>query len=231
MRCLRAGPVGESLRYRMEAFYSFDGHVNDPRGNNLAAVNTPTYAAMKVSQGIVLAQASSQYAWIADNAALSFGDEDFTLAGWLQSAALAGNERWAIGKWLTTGNQRGYGIRVSAAEAIEFLVSSGGADATVRGATTYGALATGTAVFVAAWHDAAANTLNIQVNNGTVDSTSYSLGVLDSTGRFVVGARNDGAAAFFDGRLDAWGVWRRVLTASERTRLYRAGNGWQAPFR
>lgn len=38
------------------------------------------------------------------------------------------------------------------------------------------------------------------------------------------------AVAYHDGRLDGIGIWKRVLTAQERTELYHGGVGLQYPF-
>ena len=49
---------------------------------------------------------------------------------------------------------------------------------------------------VIAWHDSVANTLNIQVDNGTVSSVSYSGGAKDTTSPMIIGAHSDGSLGF-----------------------------------
>ncbi len=77
---------------------------------------------------------------------------------------------------------------------------------------------------VTAWHNAAANTLNIQLDNGTVQSVSYSGGALDTAQPMSVGAFANGVYVL-DGRIDELALYKRVLTATERTWLYNAGRG------
>ena len=71
-------------------------------------------------------------------------------------------------------------------------------------------------VFLCAWHDSVANTINIQVNNGTINTVSHSVGVQDSNGVFRLG---EISGNYLNGRLDGVGVWKRVLTQSERAYL------------
>ncbi len=79
-----------------------------------------------------------------------------------------------------------------------------------------------------AWHDAAANVLNIQFDNGKVTSVSYSAGVMDTTRPLSVGAFADGTY-LFDGRIDELALYKRVLTSTERTWLYNNGQGASEP--
>lgn len=75
--------------------------------------------------------------------------------------------------------------------------------------------------------DAAGDTANIQVNNGTPDSAATS-GTAPNTSaaEFRIGAREyAGFEGYFDGLIDQVGIWKRVLTAQERTDLYNAGAG------
>ena len=92
-------------------------------------------------------------------------------------------------------------------------------------------MSTGASYFVVGWHDSVNNTLNIQVNNGTVNSLAWTAGVLNGSADFAIGARRDTAPLYFDGRIDAVGLWKRVLTSGERTSLYNSGTGCHAPRR
>lgn len=87
---------------------------------------------------------------------------------------------------------------------------------------------TGTWYFIVGWHDPNANTLNIQVNNGTPTTRSHSYGIYDgslsSTRQIKIGALV-GYYQYMDGLMDEVSVWKRVLTADERTWLYNNGNG------
>lgn len=194
------------------------------RGNTLSPVNTPTAVAGKVGNGANLVAASSQYYTIADNADLSMGDIDFTIAGWLKATTLPAAAT-LFGKWASGGTKE-YWVGTLGTAANFFVSSDGSASTSKASATT---LSTGTWYLVICWHDSVNNTINIQVNNGTVDSAAYASGVFDGAEPFRIGAMSL-PNNFQNGIIDEVGVWKRVLTAGERTALYNAGAGITYPF-
>lgn len=112
-----------------------------------------------------------------------------------------------------------------ASDRLKFTVgnSSSSAEAT---ANNLGAPSTGTWYFIVAWHDKTANTINIKVNNGTVDSTSWSGGTqaCGALSYFRLGSQP--TTLWHDGLLDEVGFWKgRYLTDDEQTELYNNGNG------
>jgi len=106
--------------------------------------------------------------------------------------------------------------------------NSGGSEQFVE-ATAFGSPPLNTWFFVVGWHDSVAATLNIQVNNGTVNSVARTLTPFQSTGQFHIGW-NTGTTWHLDGRVDAVGLWKRVLTAQERADLYNGGSGFEYPW-
>jgi hypothetical protein len=93
-------------------------------------------------------------------------------------------------------------------------------------------LTTGVWYFVVVWHDSVADTDNIQVNNGTVDSIS-SAGHTPNNGAadFCLGARTyPSFEGYFNGQLSSVSFWKRTLTTNERTELYNGGTGLAYPF-
>ena len=188
------------------------------RGNTLTSNSAVGVVAGRVNSGASFIASSGQYLSIADNADLSTGNIDFTVAAWVYFDTVADN-RGVVGKWAAGANE--YIIRVSGV-TIEFRV---GDQAQVNGdAANGGEVLTGTWYFVVAWHDAAADILRIQVNNGTPAGVSYTFGVADLGTDFRIGY-NQNDNVFMDGRIDEVGLWKRVLTTAERADLYYAGSG------
>jgi hypothetical protein len=142
-----------------------------------------------------------------DNPAISGGDVDFTLAGhvYLNSTA---NVMVIANKGLASSSIRDYVLYYNTSNSkFTFLVGNG----TVSGAVSSNETITaGQWYTVIAWHDSVANTLNIQVNNGSVASVSYSAGSMDSTYPLSIGAHRDGATGL-DGRIDEFALYKRVL--------------------
>jgi len=224
-----ASPV---LRNNLMAFWSLEeasGNRADAHGSNtLADNNTVTSNTGKVGTAAQFTATNSEYLSIADNAALSMGDIDFTIAGWVYLDTKA-NEVIAA-KYRTNTNNREYllyyALSDGATNRFIFLVSPNGVGTTAVVANNFGEPSTGTWYFVVAWHDATANTINIQINNGTANSTAHSTGVFDGTDDFKIGALHTTSPIYFwNGRIDQLGIWKRVLTATEKAWLYNSGNG------
>jgi RHS repeat-associated protein len=77
---------------------------------------------------------------------------------------------------------------------------------------------------VFAWQEAANNTINIQVDNGPVTTVGLSSKSTDSSNPLSIGAFPNGSTEL-DGRIDEVAIYKRVLTAQERTWLYNSGQG------
>lgn len=207
--------------------------VDSVGGNNLTDNNTVTSAVGVVGNAASFAKASNESLSIPDNIALSTGDIDFMCTYWVKQTSKT-SEMVHVGKYTTTGNQREWLVEYSVAtDRFIFIVSSNGTAFTLHTASSLGSPVNGTWYFVAVWHDAVNNTLNIQVNNGTVDSVAYSGGVFNSTSSFRIGDRNAGSALPFDGQIDEVRFYKRILTAAERQLLYLSPSGvdrvWVTP--
>lgn len=186
--------------------------------NNLTDENTVTQGVGVNGNAAQLVSANLERLSIADNPSLSMGDIDFTIAVW---ANLDTNQAWAtpIAKYTE------YMVQRNGAGSYRFGVTHDGA--TFKYVDSLVTPSTATWYFIVAWHDSVANTINIQINNGTAQSAAHTLGVFNGTHFFALG---DTEGAWFNGRLDEAAVWKRVLTATERTNLYNSGNGVTYPF-
>lgn len=219
------GVVVSTLQKGLVGYWKLDNNAKDatPYESNLTNTNGVTFTTDRKGQSAKAGQfvrASSQYLSLADNAALSTGDIDFTASGWVYFDSFSTFVN-ILGKWNTTGDQREWILYWdNAAGKFHFAVSSAGTvqqgDVTADSA---GTISTGQWYFVVVWHDASANTTNIQVNNGTATTTSYSLGVFNSTAAFQISGAG-GAVNTFDGRVDDVRFYKKVLSAAERTALY-----------
>jgi hypothetical protein len=216
---------GGALAVDLVAYYPCDeasGDLIDAHDDNdMTDLNTVGATTGKVAGCRDVENGNSEGFSIADNADLSFGDIDFTIAAWLQlEEKLSGNITWcgkangALYLYYHQGNDR--------LAAQVFSTSGFGGQGDVA-ANNLGAPSTGTWYFVVFWHDATANTINIQVNNGTANSVSHTTGVYEGDAAFYIGRNEFGS--YWDGLIDEVGIWKRVLTADERTDLYNGGSG------
>ncbi len=173
--------------------------------------------------------ANSESLSIADNASLSTGDIDFTIACWVYLDAI-GSDRTLMAKFLVTGNQREYRLFYDHSSLrFRFAVSGDGTSGTLTNidADNFGAPSINTWYFIVCQHDASGNTISIQVNNGTADSAAHSAGLTDGTAAFYLGSHNTGAAPLLDGREVSVMFTKKVTTAAENTFLYHDGDGVQ----
>jgi len=165
--------------------------------------------------------ANSEFLSRADSADLSAGDIDFSATAWVKLATV-GQFQTIIGQYGGAG-QRSWQIRAGTTTNFEFVVSPDATASTTRGATTFGIIPVNTWCFIFAAHDSVNNLIKISVNNGTVQTTAYSTGVIDSASDFRIGANLSGF--YVDGAIDEVGLWKKVLSAAEITELYNAGAG------
>ena len=197
--------------------------------NDLTDNNTVTNAAGIAGQAGQFTLANSEYLSRADNASLSCGDIDFSWACWVYADSLPATVGPIVTKDMSGGGLREYSLiwAGSAANRFRFTAFVAVDSGQIVNADTFGAPSTGTWYFLVVWHDATANTVNIQVNDGTADSTATA-GALqaESTATFAIGSRAiNGFTEFWNGRIDEVGFWKRTLTVAERTYLYNAGAG------
>lgn len=197
--------------------------------NTLTDNNTVTQAVGKVGSAAQFTAASLESLSIVDNADVSAGDIDFTIAGWVFLDSVGATRAIAVKGSLGAIASDEYGVFVTVGNSASFFVEDQ-AGTHFGQATTGAALTVSTWAFVVAWHDSVANTVNCQLNNGTVASSAYTFGVKNGTNAFALGATTSGGASYMNGRIDEVGFWKRVLTVAERTSLYNAGSGVTYPF-
>lgn len=200
-----------------------DSHgSNDLTDNATVGNNTG-----KVSNAADFVSANSEFLSHASNSDLQTGDIDFTFALWFYRTG--SGSQVILAK--DVDGSREYTLDVTGGGALRWYYSGGG-EVTFNEISSATSISTDTWYFVVVWHDAAGNTWNIQVNNGTADSIGTSGNAPPSASAvFEIGAREYvGAEGFFDGRVDEVGFWKRVLTTDEKTSLYNSGSGTTYPF-
>ncbi len=201
------------------SYWSLDDATDAHGSNDLTNNGSATFVSGKVGDAVDLESGSSQYLSRADNASLSTGDIDFTLAAWVNLESKGAKRTIAARDNVDFEYFFSY---TNAFDRFRFEVYSGTGSVTLN-ADDFGSPSTGTWYFVVAWHDSVNNLVGISVNAGTADTTSYSDGVRDSGSEFRLG--NNSFSELWDGQLDEFGFWKRVLSGAERTELYNAGAG------
>ena len=224
----RARGGANPLLDNLVSWWALDGNGNDSHGTNtLTANGSPTYTTGKVGQAASLVAASSQYFSRASNSTLQTGNINWAICAWVKLASKPAADMHIASKFGITAN-REFLLRWTVSDRFQIVwFRDAAGTATSLSASSFAAPTIGVWYFVQAWHDLTAGTLNICINNGTVDSVAC-IGGNAATGDFTIGARAD-VAAFWDGQLDNVAIWKRLLTTTEKTELYNAGAGIAYP--
>lgn len=187
----------------------------DMTDNNTVGSNTGI-----ITNAAAFVAANSEFLSHVDDPLFSPGNTDFTFAFWIYPT-FTGTAKNMFGK-IAASNREYYVRHTGGDNGVEFAVSGNGtSDSTVSIGSQFAVA--NVWYFIVARHDAAANTISLSVNNGTVTSAAHTTGVFDGTADFSIG-RNI-ASPYWEGRIDEFGFWNRVLTADEVTYLYNAGVG------
>ena len=198
------------------------GTRNDSHGtNHLTDNNSVLYGTGKQGNAADFELSNSEYLSVANNATLAVGDIDFTVAFWINPETI-NTVQIPASKWNFGTGEREWDFRLSTTNKLGFRVSPDGSSNTIV-EDTVTTVSAGSWYYVVGWHDATANTINVQVNGGTVYSLSYSSGVYTATSPLHFG--NQYSSGHYDGLMDEACFWKRVLTADERTWLFNSGNG------
>lgn len=225
-----ATPGGQSALYQsLVAYWDLDevsGTREDDIGSSdLTDVNTVTSASAKQSNGAVFDKANNEALTRASSAALQAGDISFGFFGWVNFAAVAG-DNYIVSKDSASAGKREYILGLNGTPRMQFGVFT--ATDSQKNAIWGSASSTATWYFFVAWHDATADTVNISIDNGTPVSAATG-GALQaaSDATFALGATAYDITVYDAScTLDEVGYFKGyVPDADDRTFLYNAGAG------
>lgn len=228
---LRRGLVGDWMLEESSGVR----YDKSPYGNTLTPTNSPGSAVGKQGYGTLFSASSSQQLSRPDNASLSMLNTSFTVSAWAKFYTIpsSANGRCLVSKWLSTGStNREFALTLEYATSNEFVFycSTNGTFAGAKSAKVSGVtVETNIWYFLCAWLDTNTASLNISVNNGTVATNSFSGTCFDGVAPFSLGVLNN-SQYFMDGIVDDVGIWKRVLSDSERAVLYNQGIGNHFPW-
>ncbi len=204
------------------AYYKMDeasGQATDSHTNALHLTDTNTVASTtgKVGTSRLFVAGNNEYFTRASSALLQTGDVDFAVAAWVWLDATTGNPPIACKKGVAT-------------EWRLFLDSNTGQfkflfGASTVNAVTFGTVTTGAWNLVMAWHNAAADQLWIQVNNGAPDMSTTG-GAVPTANTDPLHVGFDGATSYLSGRIDELFIKKgATFTATDRLAIWNGGVG------
>lgn len=218
-------------------------NVNESSGNAADAVgsntltnnNTITYVAGLLSNCADLESSSTMYFSISDASQTGLDiTGDISISAWVNPeslpAAASGDGAVIMAKYNAT-TDRQYLFRIYEDGYLSFTCFNG-ADST-DGTTASKVVSTGSWQHVGVTWDSATSTAKIYYNGSQSGSSivGTNTSIQNGTAAFTVGRRETGGGIdYYDGKIDAYGIWGAELTSSEMTELYNAGVGVEYPF-
>jgi hypothetical protein len=221
-----------ALTSSLVAFWKLDEfagvRVDSVGASHLTDVNTVTQNPGKLGGAAQFTAANSEYLSVADNAALSMGNIEFTVCAWVLLDSKTA-PRTVCSKRIggVSGGEFSL-VYDNSADRFAFSIFDSTTGINTATANTFGSPSTGTWYFVVGKVEAGA--VKISVNAGAFDSTAKTVTIPDSAAAFLIGAQQSTPVFFWDGRIDAVGLWKRALTSAEVTELYNGGAGREYPF-
>lgn len=227
------GATANTLLTGLVAYYNLNeataaSSATDSSGNGNTLLNTanPTtgtglLAGDRVGNGTTQLFSGSQ-------AGFNFGDQDFTICGFINLASTTGT-LVPFSRYNSTSNMRSYLINVTSSQ-LRFGISPDGI--TVNTMTNSLVMSTGTWYFIAVRYNAAADLSSCNVtpcSESTLrawESFSYSGGCFAaSTAKFALMANASGAAFanFWNGQLDEVAVWSVYKSDADMNFNFNAG--------
>lgn len=206
---------------------ALDAHTN---GLTLTDTNTVTNAAGKVyATARQYTRANNErHRRIADDALLSAGDVELTIACWCNLDSKPAQ----IGMVSKFGGAGEYGYALiydNALDRFTLYISSNGTLLNYVKADALGSPSSSVWYFLVAWHDPTTNTISIQIDNGTVNSVAHTTGIFDNTYPLWIGGWL--GTGYFNGRIGPVAMWKSaaggggVLSAAQRSALWAGGAG------
>ncbi len=163
-----------------------------------------------------------------NEAILQAGDVDLTLAAWIYTNPGTMSLRYVAAQWNTSAN-REYAIFTWTDDRMRFGISTTGSNSVQ--ATSDVPIPREQWFLFVGWHDAVNNTVNAQINNGSVASVANTAGIYVGSSNFCISKQVNAFGGFWDGRIGPVMLWKSTpggggaLSADQRTALWNSGNG------
>jgi hypothetical protein len=206
----------------LQAYWRLDeasGTRSDTKGSNhLTDNNTVTAAAGIIGNCAEFTKANNESLTVADSAAVSGGDFDWSMSVWIKLKSKS-TSMGIVSKWNSGGNEW---ILFYDPGSDRFRFIWGG----TLVANALGAPALDTWYHVVITHNTATDILKIRVNdNNALEDVQGSGGAFPADGTSPLEIGSYSSANFFDGFVDELLITKKVLSATEITKLYFAGAG------
>lgn len=224
------GGIVTSLLGSLTGYWHLDeesGTRADVTGNTpLTSNNSVGFDVGKIGNAAAFVAASSRSLTANDNASLSVpGNTSFWFYAWFNPNEL-NNSRVVLSKGnLTSYTSSEYALDTNSAgtNLLRFWIGNGTTNTFVASSVAYSAAAWNLAF---CWYNPSLQTINMQLNNGTVTSAAWAGGTQDTAGQFAIGKWASLSSGFFNGLIDEVAFGKgHIPSASERSNVWNGGDG------
>jgi hypothetical protein len=190
--------------------------------NHLTDNNAVTQGVGKVGNAAQFVSANAQYLSCPDSTDLKMNGTAFTMAFWVNHSVVGLGIQTYFSKshtldeymcWMNTN-------------VLQFVVFTTTPTQIICGINT--ALVVGVWYFIVVSYDLV--TLNVRLNDSASATPAACPNVRNFTSPFRLGRYDNLTTRNLNGRLDEFGIWRRILTSTEQSYLYNAGAGRTYPL-
>jgi hypothetical protein len=152
------------------------------------------------------------------------GANDWSIAGWVNFDALGVVDQSLVSSCKgSTGGTAHFDWYIThdfAADRFKVTIVAGVTTAYTLLANTFGAPSTGTWYFFYVYHDSTGREIGISINDGVIDTATYTGTPNNIRDRFQLGRLSPQFPTYLNGKEDEVGFWGRLLTTEEVTELY-----------
>ena len=221
---------GGGLLTDLKASYRFDeisGVRYDRSGNGIHLTDNNTVGSVSGRVGVAadFTESNTEYLSVADASlgGLSPGSTDFSISFWIyfKSTGFSG-QQFVGGIWQPTDNHREWLLlyNADADNKLGFYTSANGAAETK---VKTSALSHSTWYHIVVTHNNTDSSRTIYLDT-VAKADDSNVTVNQGTGDFQLG-NAPGSSDYFNGYLDEFNMWHKVLSTSEIATLYHGGNG------
>ena len=223
------GGGGSSLLIDLVAYYKLEDTADSAGSHTLTGINTPTVVAAKIDNGYQIDQANNRYLRAADHADFDLGSVDLTIAMWIKPTD-ANVDYAALSKWNFGAGDMEYLLTINGGGGASTFYARKADDSGNVTVDKNIAFTVGTWYWVVVEVDHTNDIISLDANNGGKTTAVWSTTGRAGSQPFEIGGNNAAATIALNAIVDEVGVWRRMLTADEKTSLYNAGTGITYPF-
>lgn len=206
----------------LESYYQFEDLNDSHSTNHLTDVGGVSFVAGLVNNAADFEfTGGTRYLTAVGGVPHNIGAFDWSWAGHFNPESSTGSQQVLVSRFNSTASQRAFFLRW---DGSNFELNMFAGSSSVGSVLTSGiGLGIGSWHFIGAGHNESGNQMWIQVDNGTVFTSTPTGNPSDHPVVTQFGTLNLGAQRF-DGMLDQWGYWKRDIRSDMAT-LYNGGAG------